>query len=110
MGESPGANRCGASALGIETSVFRHAAVHRMEHGPVPRACGFDDAAKYPEGYSRRRLHVGHARRFGFISRRGSSMVTLSTKTGAGGYGDELNSKRTTFGTKPSFRNASCAL
>jgi hypothetical protein len=47
MGESPGANRCGASALGIETSVFRHAAVHRMEHGPVPRASGFD---------SRRRL------------------------------------------------------
>jgi hypothetical protein len=31
MGESPGANRCGASALGIETSVFRHAAVPRME-------------------------------------------------------------------------------
>lgn len=52
MGESPGANRCGASALGIETSVFRHAAVHRMEHGPVPRAFGFD---------SRRRLRVGHA-------------------------------------------------
>lgn len=50
MGESPGANRCGASALGIETSVFRHAAVHRMEHGPVPRARGFD---------SRQRLRAG---------------------------------------------------
>ena len=29
---------------------------------------------------------------------------------GAGGYADDLNSKRTTFGTKPSLRKASCAL